>query len=176
MDIISHGLWGGLAFGRKNKRDYWLAFLFGVLPDLLSFGILSAAAILGLSNGPDWQNGPPAAESIPAYVHILYNYTHSLVIFAVVFGLIWAIRRKAYLPLLAWGLHIALDIFTHSSDFFPTPLFWPLSDFHINGTPWSNPWIFFPNWIAIFIAYGLWLWHTKNKKRLAAKKSAGRDT
>ncbi len=38
MDIVSHGLWGGAAFGRKNKKSFWVAFLFGVLPDLLAFG------------------------------------------------------------------------------------------------------------------------------------------
>ncbi len=42
MDILSHGLWGGLVFGRKSEflarlRD-WLA------PDLFSFGILWSAA------------------------------------------------------------------------------------------------------------------------------------
>lgn len=165
MDILSHGLWGGLAFGRTRRRDYWLAFVIGLAPDLLSFGIFTAATILGLSPSPHWQAGPPAAAAIPGYVHTLYNYTHSLVIFAAVFGLIWLIRRKPYLPLLAWGLHIGMDIFEHSQAFFPTPFLWPLSAFTINGTPWSNPWIFFPNWSALLIGYGYWLWYAKRAKR-----------
>ncbi len=38
MDIFSHGLYGGVAFGRISKRDYITAFLFGIAPDLLAFG------------------------------------------------------------------------------------------------------------------------------------------
>ena len=32
MDIVSHGLWGALAFGRKNRRSFWLAFGIGLAP------------------------------------------------------------------------------------------------------------------------------------------------
>lgn len=48
MDIISHGLWGGIAFGRKNKKDFWQSFAFGVMPDLLAFGVLTVATTLGV--------------------------------------------------------------------------------------------------------------------------------
>lgn len=168
MDIISHGLWGGLAFGRRSRRDYWVAFFLGIAPDLFSFGLLSAATILGLSPSADWRSGPPSTEAIPNYVHVLYNYTHSLVIFAAVFSLIWLLRRKPYIPLLAWGLHISMDIFEHSRAFFPTPFLWPLSSFTVNGTPWSNPWIFFPNWIALIIGYVLWRSLKSRKKTQAA--------
>ena len=155
MDVISHGLWGGLAFGRSKRRDYWLSFLFGVLPDVLSFGIFTIAQILGLESRINWSEKPLNAD-IPSYVHVLYNYTHSLIIFAVVFCLVWVIRQRLYLPLLAWGFHIALDIFTHSTSFFATPFLWPLSNFKINGTSWSHPLIFFPNWILIIILYIVW--------------------
>ena len=40
MDIVSHGLWGAIAFGRKSRSSFWLAFLIGLAPDLFSFGIL----------------------------------------------------------------------------------------------------------------------------------------
>jgi hypothetical protein len=40
MDILSHGLYGGVAFGRESRKKYLIAFLFGVGPDLLSFGVL----------------------------------------------------------------------------------------------------------------------------------------
>ena len=40
MDILSHGLWGAIAFGRRNRPSFWLAFVIGLAPDLLSFGIL----------------------------------------------------------------------------------------------------------------------------------------
>ena len=37
MDTLSHALWGKGLFGYRKYR--WFSFLFGALPDLLSFGI-----------------------------------------------------------------------------------------------------------------------------------------
>ncbi|QQS60675.1 hypothetical protein IPN41_01740 [Candidatus Falkowbacteria bacterium] len=164
MDVVSHGLWGGLAFGRTKRQDYWLAFLFGVLPDVLSFGIFTIAQLVGIEPRIDWANNPTNAD-IPAYVHVLYNYTHSFIIFAVVFLGLWLILKRPYIPLLAWGIHIILDIFTHSDSFFATPFLWPLSDFKIDGTPWSHPLIFFPNWILIIIGYTLWFIQKRRKQK-----------
>jgi len=45
MDIISHGLRGGIAVGRKNKKQFWLSFAFGILPDFVSFGFPFAVTI-----------------------------------------------------------------------------------------------------------------------------------
>lgn len=163
MDIVSHGLWGGLAFGRTRRRDYWLAFAFGVLPDILSFGIFTLAQLFGFQSRIEWENGPLNSD-IPSYVHTLYNYTHSFIIFAVVFLIVWLLLKRPFIPLLSWGFHILLDIFTHSTSFFATPFLWPLSDFKIDGTPWSHPLIFFPNWILIFIAYTIWLIRKKKQK------------
>ncbi len=168
MDILSHGLWGGAAFGRKTKKSFWLAFGFGVAPDLFSFGIFTAMNVLGFVSGPDWSNGPPSNESIPAYVHSLYNVTHSLVIFSIIFLVVWLLRKKPLYEMLAWPLHILLDIPTHSTRFFATPFLWPITSYKIDGVPWSNPWIFFPDWILLFVVYG-YLWYQK-KKRMQSKK------
>ena len=149
MDIISHGLWGGLSSGQKNKKMFWTAFAIGVSPDLFSFGLLFAGRILGLVSGPDWSAGPPDPASIPQFVDSFYNVTHSLVIFALVFGLVWFIRKKPFIPLFAWAAHIVLDIFTHSVDFYPTPFLWPVSDFVIDGISWGQPIIFFPNLVLL---------------------------
>lgn len=94
MDIISHGLYGGVAFGRKSKRDYWWSFAFGIAPDFFSFGIFTVMTVLGLSSRPDWSHGVPRNDAVPQYVHSLYNVTHSLVIFAVVFLIVWGLSPK----------------------------------------------------------------------------------
>ena len=47
MDILSHGLWGAITFGRRSRPSFWLAFGLGLAPDLLSFGILYLAVALG---------------------------------------------------------------------------------------------------------------------------------
>lgn len=162
MDIISHGLWGGVATGRRSRKSYWLAFLFGIAPDLFSFGLFTPLAVLGFVHGIDWQNGPPPESSIPNFVHVLYNITHSFVIFALVFLIVWMIFKKPIYEMLAWGLHIAMDIFSHSSAFFPTPFLWPISDFHVNGIPWSHPIIFIPDLILLAVLY-LWWYFSRRK-------------
>ncbi len=156
MDTLSHGLYGSIAFGRANRRSFWTAFFFGVAPDLLSFGVFMALTWLGFFTRPDWSAGPPDPSAIPGFVHAAYDASHSLVVFAVIFGLVWLIRRAPLMEMLAWPLHILVDIPTHSERFFPTPFLWPLSDFHIDGHPWSDPRIFIPN--VVFIA-GLYLWY-----------------
>lgn len=94
MDIVSHGLWGAITFGRKNRSSFWLAFVIGLAPDLLSFGILWTAATIGLEDKPDFSQGTPLESSIPPYVHQLYNVTHSLIVFLVVFLLVWIFLKR----------------------------------------------------------------------------------
>lgn len=165
MDIVSHGLWGGIALGRAGRRSFWTAFLLGMGPDLFSFGVMFANGLF--THGLDYLNGmghPPDPALIPAYVHSLYKATHSLVVFALVFLAVWALRGKPLWELGAWGLHIALDIFTHSTDFFPTPFLWPVSDVRVNGVPWSDPVIFFPNVLLLVVLYA---WFFIKKRRRA---------
>ncbi|MFA6973417.1 MAG: hypothetical protein WC238_01580 [Parcubacteria group bacterium] len=164
MDIISHGLWGSGVFGRKDRKSFWLTFFFGVAPDLFSFGILFVANLLGILERPDFSHGTPSPASVPQFVHVLYNYTHSLVIFLAVFLLVWFIRKKPFWLMGAWALHILIDIPSHSSAFFPTPFLWPVSNFHVNGISWGNPVVYVPNLILLAILY-LWFFIAKRKKR-----------
>lgn len=167
MDTLSHGLWGGIAFGRTNKKAFWWSFAFGVAPDLLSFGIFTASTLIGVAASPDWSHGPPSMNAIPTYVSQLYNVTHSFVPFAIIFALVWAFRKKPFLPLLAWPLHILVDIPTHSTEFFPTPFLWPFfNNLRVDGIPWSHPWIFVPNVVLLVGLYTWWLWRKKRKKML----------
>lgn len=167
MDVLSHGLWGGVTFGRRNKGDFISAFTFGVLPDVVAFGPLFVHQLFNpaLRVRPDYASGHPDLSLLPDYVMQIYNYSHSLVIFAIVFFLMWAMRGRPLMPMLAWGLHILFDIPTHSTAFFPTPFLWPLSDVTVNGIPWGRPWIFFPNVMLLLIFYSAWFIHyRKNKK------------
>lgn len=166
MDIISHGLWGSITFGRHNKKSFWLSFFLGIGPDFFAFGLFFLSVIAGLASRPDFSHEPPHARDIPSYIYHLYNISHSLVVFIAVFFLIWAIRRRPLWEFLAWGLHILLDIPTHSYQFFPTPFLWPLSGFQVNGIPWSRPEIFVPNVILLVGIYG-WFFV---KKRIGRTK------
>lgn len=156
MDIVSHGLWGGLAFGRKSRKSFVTAFLFGVAPDVFSFGIVFVSGVL--MHGAGFFRGmghPPDASQIPAYVYHLYNVTHSLVVFGLIFGAVWLIRGQPLLEMGAWGLHLVMDIFTHSNAFFPTPFLWPLSNAHFDGLPWGDPRIFLPDVLLLVLAYAV---------------------
>ena len=59
-----------------------------------------------------------------------------------------------------------LDIPTHAQ-FFPTPVFY-LSDFGVDGTRWSDPFILVPN---VLLLAGLWF-YVKRKDRLQATEQA----
>jgi len=161
MDFISHGLWGGVAFGRKNKRNFWWSFLIGIAPDILSFGVFFLVSLLGLIDEPRFPVGPHNPETFPSFIYWLYNITHSFVVFGIVFLVIWAVLKKPFWLLGAWGLHIILDIFTHSFEFFPTPFLWPISDYKVDAWMWGEWWIFIPNLAILLILY-LWLYISKH--------------
>jgi membrane-bound metal-dependent hydrolase YbcI (DUF457 family) len=103
------------------------------------------------------------ASLIPQYVDILYNFTHSLVIFALVFLLVWFFLKKPYWLLCAWALHILIDIPSHSLAFFPTPFLWPVSNFKIDGIGWGDPIIFFPNVALLVVLYAIFWYHKKKQ-------------
>ena len=159
MDIISHGLWGGIALGRSSRKSFWTAFFFGVAPDLFSFGVFLAGAFAVHGFELFQAAGhPPDASQIPAYVYQLYDVTHSFVVFGLAFGLVSMLRGKPLWEMGAWGLHVAVDIFTHSDAFFPTPFLWPLLVVHFDGHPWSDPLIFVPNVVLLIVLYTAFVW------------------
>ena len=162
MDIVSHGLWGAVAFGRRNRSSFWLAFFIGLAPDLLSFGVLWTAVVLGLAERPDFSHGTPPESSIPQYVHHLYNVTHSFIVFLVAFLLIRFLLRRPLWELGAWGLHVLVDVPTHSYAFFPTPILWPLFNWKFDGWQWTTPTILIPNFVLLAIVYA---WYLANPYR-----------
>jgi hypothetical protein len=164
MDILSHGLWGGIAFGRTNRRSFGLAFAFGILPDLVPFGPFHLGVLFGLAQRPHFGPEPPDPSLFPEYVHRAYSVTHSLVVFLLAFALLWVVFRKPIWESLAWGLHILLDIFTHSFRFFPTPFLWPISDFKVNGWHWGRPEIFIPNVVLLALLY-IWFLYRRRRVR-----------
>ena len=156
MDIISHGLYGGIAVGRKSKKSYWLAFILGIAPDLLAFGPYFLLVLFGILPRQNFSVEPPAQALMPDFVQTSYAITHSLVIFLIVFALVWLILRRPMWELGAWGLHILVDIPTHSYTFFPTPFLWPISNFEVDGHAWGTPEIFIPNVALLIVLYLSW--------------------
>lgn len=143
----------------------------GLAPDLLSFGILYGAVAVGAADAPDFSHGTPPESTIPQYVHHLYDVTHSFVVFLLVFLLVWHLRGRPLTELGAWGLHILVDVPTHSFAFFPTPVLWPLSNWKFDGSQWMTPAILVTNYIFLVIGY---VWFAVYVARATKKRSAPR--
>ncbi len=158
MDIFAHGLWSYAVFHKKKYA--WLAVLFGVLPDILSFGILF---IMNLING-GLRRGPPSLSSLPDWLFAAYNMTHSFVIFLLVFFTVYVLTKKWFWPLTAWALHILIDIPTHSFRFFPTPFLWPITGYKFDGISWATPWFMLLNYSVLLIAFIVIAYNGQKKK------------
>lgn len=157
MDILAHGLWTNVVYGQAPPRRHWWGVFFGVAPDLASFGVFFMQRLV--TSGLPF--GQPELITIPSYIYHLYNYTHSLVVF-VLTALVVYLARGRRLPWVmgGWGLHIAIDIFTHGRDFFPTPFLWPLSHATVNSFSWADPWFMALNYGALAVVYVAWYWRT----------------
>ena len=149
MDTISHALWGKGLFGYRKYR--YLSFVFGAIPDLLSFGIYFLFNLI--LNPSTIKFGKPNLSEIPEWVFSLYNFSHSLIISIIFILIVYKINREISFTMLAWPFHILLDLLTHSIDFFPTPILWPISDYRFDGIPWSNSYIMITNIIFIFLIF-----------------------
>ncbi len=172
MDILAHTLWanaGARAANavaeKKNKKLHispgWTAF-FGVFPDFFAFSIpfivrfysvfFDGKTFSTVFVRPDMVEG-----AIPqgfGLAHNLYQYSHSLVIWCIVFLLVWIIFKRPRYELLGWALHILIDIPSHVLTFFPTPFLFPLSDYKFPyGIQWSNQWYMIVNYGLLLIIW-----------------------
>lgn len=144
MDILAHGVFGRLLLRgvdrNATKKALGWALFWGAFPDLFAFAI----PFVGNIARGSFEHHQLGAFDLGTY---LYNYSHSLVIFGIVFALV-AVKQKFWrLPMLAWGLHILFDIPMHTLAFYPTPFLFPLSDYLFPyGVAWANP----PLWIGIW--------------------------
>lgn len=158
MDTFSHALWGFGLFGFRRYPKF--AALMGAMPDLISFGALFFMRVL---NGTySW--GKPALATLPGWIYPAYTVGHSFVVAFTVIGLVAWWRKDIAFAMLGWPFHILLDFPFHSLEYFATPILWPLSDFKVDGIPWSTWYIWFPNvaGIALLLAY-----RYRQKRRLA---------
>lgn len=148
MDILAHVLWTNVVFIKRSRRERWLAILFALLPDFVSFGPHFVNSVVNGSFGHR-----PDLERIDSFVIQSYNLTHSLVIALGAVVVITALLRRFHPLLLAWPLHVVIDIFSHSRAFFPTPFLFPFSDFTVNAISWGNPTFLKINYLLLALSY-----------------------
>jgi hypothetical protein len=164
VDTFSHALWGRGLFGYRGHP--WLALLFGTLPDLVSFTPLFFYRLFSGTYVP----GPPALETIPDWLFISYDLMHSFVTALLVVGLVAYLNRSVAFAMLAWPFHICLDFPFHTARYFPTKIFWPLSDFHFDGISWGSPEVWFPNIAGLIVLFG---WRFLQHKKTTLQMQGG---
>jgi len=184
MDILAHTLWANAAArganaiaSKKEKRNFninpaWTAF-FGVAPDFFAFTAPFIIAIyqvifLGSSfGGFSDHHREIAGFDIASY---LYQFSHSLVIFVLVFILVWVISKRPRYELLGWLLHIFIDIPSHMLAFYATPFLFPISDYRFPyGIHWSNQWYMIVNYTLLLVVWGKIFLNKYSKKNLEIK-------
>lgn len=170
MDIFSHGLWAaaaakGVNQSRWKRLNLWVAGLWGIFPDLFAFTIpfawmMWAVVFGGLDMSQLRGHHDPLAEPVSIagswtfmLAGALYNVSHSLFVFALVFFIIWVSFRRPMWEMGGWFLHILSDIPTHSYQFFPTPAFWPFFDWKFDGFSWGTLWFLIPNYILLILVF-----------------------
>jgi hypothetical protein len=165
MDIFAHALWAGAGAKKLNDKfeveskpkisPGWTAF-WGVFPDFFAFTIpfialFYAVIFQGVNltqfRGPHSVASSGTVGSAFELAPTLYQYSHSLVIFLTIFILTWIYFKRPRFELLGWALHILIDIFSHTAEFYPTPLFFPLSNWKfLYGVSWGNPYYMIINY------------------------------
>jgi len=170
MDVLAHGLWGGLAFCPEGGRKYLAGMGLGMAPDLLSFGLFHLTH-------PNWMvsrlageiSGPPALSILPAYVVHAYNLTHSFVVWTIVFLVLWFFDRAWRWVWAAWGLHILCDIPTHATSYFPTPFLWPFPTPFVNGISWATTEFLVANYVTLIVVYTVMVLYLRKRRASIAR-------
>lgn len=165
MDTLSHAAWGYASVRFKGSRKASLGAIAGAAPDLFYFLPSKIDQIWqkgwsGLTVGREpgiWRaDGPPLPPELVEAYHRYYVYTHSLVVLAAVALVFYLAGWRRWLWLiLPPALHIVMDLPTHER--YLTPIFYPISEWTIEGISWADPRIFWPN-VTLLILTHLLLW------------------
>src|SRR3954470_4497513 len=103
MDVLAHSLWTNLMYRaipttKNNKRQTYWGIFFGVFPDIVAFTPVWLYIFYDLifQSGKFKFARPEDGGSFPLerLTHNLYNFSHSLVIWAIIFVIVWAIIKK----------------------------------------------------------------------------------
>lgn len=157
MDVFAHGLWTSLAYAETEPSVRLLAIGLSVAPDLVAFAP-SFVHDFWTGEWKKWkgikeEDFPKLAKEIPKWVYRLYDITHSIPLWIIIFVIWWQVTGSIPWAYFAWLGHILIDIPTHSKAFFPTPFLWPVSQWKINGINWGVRWFMFLNYGLLGILY-----------------------
>ena len=178
MDILAHTLWAGAGTALVARR--WpiaprtavATMVLAALPDVFHLLPLIAWWWWGegtFANLQAYAIAVPGQEPLlPTAVFLwsqhLHCLTHSALVAAAVTLAIWAIRRAFWIPLLGWWSHIVIDVFTHSAEYYPSPVLYPITQRGFDGLAWNTPWFLALNY-AVLCVVGWWLWKSRSSVR-----------
>jgi hypothetical protein len=140
------------------------ATAFGLMPDLVALVPVSVWAI-GSHSAADavraYIFAQPGTEPVMApWAHLLEHNIHCSAHSVLVLGLITLLSfwkfRWLLVPLIGWWLHVALDIPTHSREYYAVTVFYPISNWSFDGLAWTHPGVLVANYLALAVAYA-WL-------------------
>ena len=96
---------------------------------------------------------PPTVQLLSHHLHCAM---HSVLLAGAVTLVCYALTRSLWVPLLGWWLHIVIDVFTHSADYYPVAVLYPIAQGGFDGIAWNTPWFMALNYIVLGVV-GLWL-------------------
>lgn len=177
MDIFAHALWAGAAVvfaGRRRvitPRTAMLTVALAAAPDVPHLLPLVGWSMFGGGGAMDvarYANALPGQEPVmPAMVetlsHTLHCTFHSALVAGLVTVLLWAWLHSLWLPLAGWWSHVVIDVFTHSADYYPSPVLYPITRAGFDGIAWNTPLFMLMNYLALAAAW-LWLWRDWRRK------------
>ena len=109
MDILAHTLWttaaarkGNMEIEKKNRLSkinmFWIAF-FGIFPDLFAFTIPFIISFYKVASGQqNFESFATRHQVADGFnlSHTLYQYSHSLVLWLLIFLIIWLIFKNNF--------------------------------------------------------------------------------
>jgi hypothetical protein len=147
MDALAHFLWTIIILHKLPSLG--LALFFSVAPDAFSWGLANIYLLTKHRKFPH----PKKLDQVPTWVFTLYGLTHSLFVFAAVFIIVMVSTQSFPFYLIAWLMHILMDIPLHSRDFLPTPFLWPFSDYKFPGIKWWSRRYILLNYAIIILVF-----------------------
>ena len=185
MDVVAHGLWAAVICRWRGRRQpiarsatAWTIGL-AVAPDLVQLTPIVAAA---LTTPQGWSSLQAYIHALPHYqpvlppqvefvVHHLHCTMHSALVAALATLLSWVFLRRFWWPLVGWWMHIVIDVFTHSRDFYSSPVLYPITQRGFDGWAWNDPWQLTFNYGLI----GIFWFITRNPTMPVMDRTAGSD-
>jgi hypothetical protein len=163
MDVVAHVLWAGaaavlVARHRPVTRGAVATTLaLAGLPDGLQYVPVLAwilagdgawTTLLALATALPGQE-PPLPDTVRLASHHLHCIAHSAVVAGLATAALRIALRSLWLPLLGWWSHIVIDVFTHSTAFYPSPVLYPITYRGFDGIAWNEPWFLGLNYVVL---------------------------